>query len=80
MINNHSKYRIIRGNKVVKTDLKVNSLKQDKENAHLIKEGEECGIIFENYDDVMPGDIIDCYEINPKYEGILNSKDVVECY
>jgi translation initiation factor IF-2 len=79
-LNHTSKYRIIRDKKVLKTDLKVNSLKQNKENAHLIREDEECGIVFEGYDDVKPGDIIDCYELNPKYEGIINTKEVVDCY
>jgi hypothetical protein len=56
-------------------------LKQNKENAFLIKEEEECGIIFENLDeDLQANDIIDCYEINSKYEGLINSKEVVECY
>jgi translation initiation factor IF-2 len=80
MVNNHGKYRVIRDDKVLKIDLKIGSLKQNKENAHLIREGEECGIVFENYDDLKAGDIVDCYEINPKYEGILNTKDVVQCY
>jgi translation initiation factor IF-2 len=80
MLNNHNKYRVIRDNKVVKIDLKVSSLKQNSQNANLIREGEECGIIFENYDDLKVADIIDCYETNPKFDGILNTKEVVVCY
>ena len=80
MINNNGKYRVVRDGKVIKIGLKIGSLKQNKENAHLIREGEECGIVFENYDDIKPGDIVDCYETNQKYDGILNTCDVVECY
>jgi translation initiation factor IF-2 len=60
--------------------MKVSSLKQNKVNVSLVREGEECGIIFENFDDVKKDDIIDCYEVNPKFEGISNTKGVVICY
>jgi hypothetical protein len=47
----------------------------------IIREEEECGIIFENLEeDLKPGDIVDCYDINSKFEGLMNSKEVVECY
>jgi hypothetical protein len=49
-------------------------------NITLVREGEECGIIFENYDDIEKGDYIDCYDYNSKYEGITNTKGVVNCY
>ena len=71
---------MIRDNKVEKIDLKISSLKQNKETAHIIREGEECGIIFENFDDLKVGDIIECYDINPKFEGIINTKEVIELY
>lgn len=79
-INNHNKYRLIRGDKIIQLDIKITSLKQNKENAYLIREGEECGIIFENIEEPRVGDLLDCYETNPQYEGILNTQGVIECY
>lgn len=80
MLNPHYKFRIIRDKKLEKLNLKVASIKQNKINVSIVREEEECGIIFENFDDLHKGDIIDCYEINPKFEGITNSKGVVVCY
>jgi len=45
-----------------------------------VRENEECGIILENFDEIKEGDILDCYDTNPKFDGITNTKSVVECY
>jgi translation initiation factor IF-2 len=71
---------VIRNKEVLKLDLKIASLKQDKQNINLVREGEECGVILENFDDIQIGDILDCYDTNPKFDGITNTKSVVECY
>lgn len=80
LLNNHSRYRLVRDDQVYKLDLRISSLKQNKVNVNIVREGEECGIIFENFDDLKEGDYIDCYDINPKFEGITNTKSVVDCY
>jgi translation initiation factor IF-2 len=28
-----------------------------------VKEGYECGMAFENYQDIQPGDVIECFDI-----------------
>lgn len=45
-----------------------------------MRQGEECGIILENFDDFQSGDLLDAYEVDEKYEGIINTKSVVNCY
>ncbi len=41
----------------------VDSLKRFKEDVREVREGYECGISVENYNDVKVGDIIECYDI-----------------
>ncbi len=55
-------------------------MKQNKKNINQVKEDEECGIIFENFDEFQPGDIIDSYDKDEKLEGITNTKGVVICF
>jgi translation initiation factor IF-2 len=64
----------------LKLDLKIASLKQNKLNINLVREGEECGIILEGFEEIKEGDIIDCYEPNIKFSGITQTKSVIECY
>ncbi len=80
MVNNHSKYRLIRDDTIIKLNLNIASLKQNRQNISIVHEGDECGIILENFEDIQIGDILDCYQTNPKFEGISNTKSVVECY
>jgi len=41
---------------------KMSSLKRFKDDAREVKEGFECGIGLENYNDVKPGDVIEAFE------------------
>ena len=41
----------------------IGQLKRFKEDVKEVKEGFECGISFENYNDIQKGDFIECYEI-----------------
>ncbi len=41
----------------------LKTLKRFKDEVKEVKEGMECGMAFENYDDIKEGDIIECYEI-----------------
>lgn len=80
VINPHHKFRLISDKKVEKLNLKISSLKQNKISVTMVREGEECGIVFENFDNIQKGDLIDGYETNPKFEGITNTKGVIICY
>jgi len=41
----------------------LKTLKRHKDEVPEVKEGMECGMAFENYDDIKQGDIIECFEI-----------------
>ena len=42
---------------------KISALKRFKDDVKEVKEGYECGMSFENYNDIQVGDFIECYEI-----------------
>ena len=44
-------------------DGSLGQLKRFKEDVKEVKEGYECGMSFENYNDIQVGDFIECYEI-----------------
>jgi len=54
--------RVLRDNVVVHTG-RIGSLKRFKDDASEVKEGLECGIGLENYNDVKPGDVLEAFEI-----------------
>ena len=54
--------RLLRDN-VVLTDVKLDSLKREKDDAKEVKEGFECGIKLEDFNDIKEGDIFECYEM-----------------
>jgi translation initiation factor IF-2 len=54
--------RVLRDNVVVHTG-RISSLKRFKDDASEVKEGLECGIGLENYNDVKPGDVLEAFEI-----------------
>ena len=42
---------------------KLSSLKRFKDDAREVKDGFECGLSFEGFNDVKEGDIVECYEV-----------------
>jgi translation initiation factor IF-2 len=61
-INRKDKIRLIRDGKVVYTG-QLASLRRFKDDAREVKEGFECGIGIENFNDLKVGDIIEAYEV-----------------
>ncbi len=57
-----SKVRLLRDDVVIHEGM-LKTLKRFKEEVKEVKEGQECGMAFEKYDDLKEGDIIECYEI-----------------
>ena len=53
--------RLIRDNVVVHEG-KLSTLKRFKDEVKEVQSGQECGMAFENYDDIRPGDIIEIFE------------------
>ena len=54
--------RLIRDNVVVHEG-KLSQLKRFKDDAKEVSAGQECGMAFENYQDMRVGDVIECYRV-----------------
>ncbi len=61
-IKRGAKVRLLR-DEVVIYEGKLATLKRFKDDARQVKEGLECGMAFENYHDIHPGDIIEAVEV-----------------
>lgn len=62
LIRRGGNVRLLRDNIVIHEG-KIKTLKRFKEDCKEVKEGFECGIAFENYDDVKVGDKVEVFEI-----------------
>jgi len=54
--------RLIRDNVVIHEG-KLSQLKRFKDDAREVTSGQDCGMAFENYQDMRAGDIIECYRV-----------------
>jgi translation initiation factor IF-2 len=54
--------RLIRDNVVIHEG-KLSTLKRFKDEAREVAAGQECGMSFENYEDMRKGDVIECYRV-----------------
>ncbi|MFC7395983.1 translation initiation factor IF-2 [Chelatococcus sp. GCM10030263] len=54
--------RLIRDNVVIHEG-KLSQLKRFKDDAKEVLSGQECGMAFENYQDMRAGDVIECYRV-----------------
>ena len=61
-IKRPARARLLRDNVVV-FDGAIGSLKRFKDDVREVKEGFECGIALENYNDLRQGDVIEVYEV-----------------
>ena len=64
-IKRNAKVRLLRNNVVVYNG-SLKTLKRFKDDVKEVKNGFECGIALENYDDIKEHDMIECYEIIEK--------------
>lgn len=62
MVKRGAKVRLLRDDVVIHEGT-LKTLKRFKDEVKEVKEGMECGMAFENYDDIKIKDIIECYEI-----------------
>ena len=62
MVKRGAKVRLLRDDVVIHEGT-LKTLKRFKDEVKEVKEGTECGMAFENYDDIKEKDIIECYEI-----------------
>ncbi|NQW11132.1 MAG: translation initiation factor IF-2 [Alphaproteobacteria bacterium] len=56
------KVRLLRDNVVVHEGT-LKTLKRFKDEVREVREGYECGMAFENYEDIRQGDMIECFEL-----------------
>jgi translation initiation factor IF-2 len=54
--------RLIRDNVVIHAG-KLSTLKRFKDEVKEVQSGQECGMAFENYQDMRAGDVIECFEV-----------------
>lgn len=62
LIKRSSKIRVLRDNNVIFSGT-IRSLKRHKDEAKEVRNGFECGILVQDYNDININDIIECYDI-----------------
>jgi len=62
IVKRGAKVRLLRDNVVIHEGA-LKTLKRMKDEVKEVREGFECGMAFENYDNIAAGDVIECYEM-----------------
>ena len=62
IVRRGSKVRLIRDNVVIHEG-ELSTLKRFKDEVKEVQSGQECGMAFENYQDMRVGDVIECYRV-----------------
>jgi len=62
MVKRGARVRLLRDNVVIHEG-SLKTLKRFKDEVREVKEGYECGMAFENYQDIQVGDTIECFEM-----------------
>jgi translation initiation factor IF-2 len=62
LVKRGGKVRLLRDNVVIHEGT-LKTLKRFKDEVREVKQGFECGMAFENYSDIRPGDVIECFEM-----------------
>jgi len=62
LVKRGAKVRLLRDNVVIHEGA-LKTLKRFKDEVREVKEGFECGMAFENYQDIQKGDQIECFEV-----------------
>jgi translation initiation factor IF-2 len=57
-----ARVRLLRDNVVIHEG-GLKTLKRFKDEVREVREGFECGMAFENYDNIQVGDVIECFEV-----------------
>ena len=62
VVKRGAKVRLLRDNVVIHEGT-LKTLKRFKDEVREVREGFECGMAFENYQDIHTGDVIECFEM-----------------
>jgi translation initiation factor IF-2 len=65
LIRRGAQARLLRGGNVV-YDGHVGTLRRVKDDVREVNAGLECGIVLEGHNDILVGDVIECYSVQPK--------------
>ncbi len=63
MVKRGAGVRLLRDNVVIHDNGVLKTLKRFKDEVKDVKEGMECGMAFENYEDIKEGDVIECFQV-----------------
>ncbi len=61
VVQRNALIRVTRDDIVIEHDRVLSSLKRFKEDAREVRQGTECGMSIDGYDDIRVGDILECY-------------------
>ena len=64
-IKRNAKARLLRDGVVI-TETSIASLRREKDDVTDVREGYECGLTLNNYNDIKNGDIVETYEMVEK--------------
>src|SRR5690606_20105221 len=62
LVKRGAKVRLLRDNVVIHEG-QLSTLKRFKDDVREVKQGMDCGMSFENYNDIQQGDVIECFEL-----------------
>src|SRR5487761_565149 len=62
LVRRGAKVRLLRDNVVIHEG-SLKTLKRFKDEVREVREGTECGMAFENYENIEKGDVIECFEV-----------------
>ena len=71
MVERGANVRLIRDNVVIHEG-KLSQLKRFKDEVREVLAGQECGMAFENYQDMRDGDVIECYRVETVQRSLLS--------
>jgi translation initiation factor IF-2 len=62
VVERNAQIRVTRGGIVVEKDRRLEQLKRVKDDVKEVRQGNECGMKIEGYDDIKEGDVLECYK------------------
>ena len=62
VVERNAQIRVTREGIVVESDRRLDQLRRFKDDAKEVRAGQECGMRVDGYDDIKPGDVIECYK------------------
>jgi len=63
VVRKGAKVRILRDNVVIQEMGTLTTLKRFKEEVDQVQMGQECGMSFGQFQDIKPGDVIECFNV-----------------